>query len=160
MVSVYYPLWAFVQAGLTISGALIYSWYPTLITTNYWWQNQCPVTSWTSTSAAITAAGSLLVFASRSSDTNTVATKFPVQGTWTQSQCLSASPVKNWGLTALIQMAMFGLVTIVWCINSAVDNEGGSIHSVFLWTTRGLIFFVAAQLYFTYLAYKSYGTRD
>ena len=83
MVGVYYTLWVFAQAWLVITGALIYSWYPTLITNNSWWQNQCPVTAWTSTSAAITGTGSLLIFSSRSNDNNTVATRVPVQGTWT-----------------------------------------------------------------------------
>jgi len=110
---------------MTITGALIYNWYPSLIRTNAWWQQQCPTTAWTSASADITAANSVLVFASRSSDTNTLVTKMPVQGTWTQSECLAASPVSNWGFVALIQMFLFGVPSFIWFLNSIFDNEGG-----------------------------------
>jgi len=74
----WYNLWGVAQFLFTISGALIYNWYQSLIKTNSWWKQQCPATFWTSASADIIAANSVLTFASKSSDTNTDVKKMPV----------------------------------------------------------------------------------
>jgi len=82
-----------------------------------------------------------------------------VNTVWNQSNCLRASPLKEWSRVGFTFTIGYTIAIIMWIIDMIWDNKGGSIHYLFWRTTQLLPILPALGLIFIFLANRSYGTR-
>lgn len=76
--------------------------------------------------------------------------------TWTTSYIKSAAPISNWFTASYFEIFMHGSSWMVWALNLTLDNNGGTLHNIFVQFATFGVLMPIIDILMTVFIYTSY----